>query len=580
MAHHKPDEVPGEPPQEYRPPLAEPGSPDDWFLGRKVGPCRVEALLGRGGMGAVYRAHHVPLDRPVALKVVSPEWLGSPAAAQAFLAEARIAARLEDPRIVQVYDVGVYGEQTYIVMQFIVGENLEAKVSRDGPLAPQEALRVVKEAALALATAHRQGVVHRDVKPANIMLGADGSVRLTDFGISVMAGRSDPHLEGLATMGSLDFMAPEQAFGAPPDPRMDLYSLGATYFYALTGRPPFAAKTAGDLLLQHREEPVPDVRLRRPEATAAVAALIERLMAKNPTDRPAGASEVVRELESPRMLVNVDSSGSPFSLAPPPLDPKAAGIYPGPDCAPAPAAGKSVPLGPAESPLPQAPAELPMPPAPTLAPTRPLPPLPAAPAHRRHVVKAAAGLAVLAVMGRLWHGTGRPDWAAAGVFAAAAAAFCLAQQGWRPWLRGLASGLAGVGMAAAFYRFGAGGFVWPTQAPDLDFFVLAAPGVVAAGAAFCLGVWTADRWTAAGLTAAAGALLLLAACSLQLPPGSEWLEGVRAFAAGQGRWFDASGGPWRWGALLALTLAGLFLLRRGSGSARSGQAPTVLNWNR
>ncbi|MCX5794696.1 MAG: serine/threonine-protein kinase, partial [Elusimicrobia bacterium] len=565
-----------EPPQQYQAPEAQPGSPDDTLLGRQVGPCRVEALLGRGGMGAVYRAHHIPLDRPVALKVVSPEWLGSPAAAAAFVAEARIAARLEDPRIVQVYDVGVYGEQTYIVMQFLPGENLEAKVGRDGPLPPAEALRVIKEAALALAAAHRQGVVHRDVKPANIMLGPDGSVRLMDFGISVMTGRSEAQPEGISTMGSFDFMAPEQAFGGPPDPRMDLYSLGATYFYTLTARPPYEAKNAGDLLLRHREAPLPDVRELRPEVTAAVAGLIKRLMAKNPAARPAGAGHVLRELESPRMLLDVEASGSPFKLLPPPPEKEEEGFDSGAGFAPmAPAA----PEEPEPAPEP-APAASPAPAAPHVVASSPLPPLPTAPAHRRQVVKVAAGVVGLAVMARLWHGTDRPDWAAAGVFAAAAAAFCLAQAGWRPWLRGLASGLAGVGMAAAFYRFGAGAFAWPAQTPDLDFFGLAAPGLVAAAAAFYLGVWTVDRRAAAGLMVGAGALLLLAAFSLQLPPEADWLQGVRGAAAQQGRRFVASGGLWRWGGLLALFLAGLFLWRRRSRSARSGQGPAILNWNR
>jgi len=556
-------------PQQYKPPEAQPGSPDDALLGRKVGPCRVEALIGRGGMGAVYRAHHIPLDRPVALKVISPEWLGSPQAAAAFQREARIAARLEDPRIIQVYDVGVYGEQTYIVMQLIRGETLEARVRRDGPLPPEEALRIIKEATRALAAAHRQGVVHRDVKPGNIMLGPDGSVRLMDFGLSVMAGRSEAPQEGISTIGSFDFMAPEQGFGAPPDPRMDLYSLGATYFYILAATPPYVTKCAGDMLLRHREAPIPDVRELRREVTAAAAGLIKRLMAKNPADRPLGANHLLRELESPHMLLDVDSSGSPFKLLPPPTENPEEGFNPSEGFAP---------LGAAAT---EEPAEVSEPTAMTqaAAPSS-LPPVPASPPHRRLVVKLVAAAVGLAVMARLWHGADRPDWAAAGVFAAAAAAFGLAQGGWRAWAKGLASGLSGAGMAAAFYRFGVGAFAWPAHMPDLEVFILVGLGLAAAAAGFYLGVWTPDRRTAGGLMAGAGALLLLAACSLLLPPGAAWLHGVRTMAALQGRQFVVSGGLWRWGAVSGLVLAGLFLWRRQPPVLRSDQKGPILNWNR
>jgi serine/threonine-protein kinase len=538
-------------------------SQSDALIGRQVGPCRVEALLGRGGMGAVYRARHIPLDRPVALKVISPEWLGSSSIAEALQREARIAARLEDPRIVQVYDVGVYGELTYIIMQLVAGETLEAKVSRDGPLPLEEALRIIKEAAKALAVAHKQGVVHRDVKPANIMLGTDGSVRLMDFGLSVAAGRSEATQEGLSTMGSFDFMAPEQGFGAPPDPRMDLYSLGATYFYALTARPPYIAKNVGDTLLLHRDAPIPDVRELRREVTVAASRLIKQLMAKSPAARPPGANHLLRELESSLMLLDVDSSGSPFNILPPPPEKQQEGFDAGEGFAPlAPAA----PEGPVEA------SEL-------AAPLPALPSLPAPPQHRRMVVNLAAVAAGLAVLARLRPGAGRPDWAAAGVFAAAVAVFCLAQAGWRVWVKGLVSGLAGIGMAAAFYRFGVGAFAWPAQTPDLEVIILLGLGSTAAAAGFYLGVWTLDRRTAGGLMAGAGALLLLAALSLLRPPDAAWWDGVRAIGALQGRQFVVSGGLWRWGAVLGMSLAGLFLRRKQSRAAPPSKGP-LLNWNR
>jgi hypothetical protein len=195
------------------------------------------------------------------------------------------------------------------------------------------------------------------------------------------------------------------------------------------------------------------------------------------------------------------------------------------------------------------------------------------------VVKFVAALVVLAVMTRLWHGMVAADWAAAGLFAAALVAFCLAQAGWRPWAKGLASALAGAAMAAAFYRFGAGGFVWLAQAPDLEACILVGLGMAATGAGFYLGVWTPDRLTAAGLLIGGAVLLHLAALSLLLPPQAAWLQGVCGIAVLQGRQLVASGGLWRWGALLGMALAGLFLLRRQSRLQRSARAP-LTNWNR
>jgi hypothetical protein len=270
----------------------------------------------------------------------------------------------------------------------------------------------------------------------------------------------------------------------------------------------------------------------------------------------------------------VDASGSPFRLLPPPLEKQEEGFNAGEGFAPLAAAPPEGQAAVSE----QALEELPAPKSPQAVAPSSLPPVPAPPQHRRLVVKFAAAAVGLAVMARLWHGTGRPDWAAGGVFAAAAAAFCLAQDGWRAWTKGLASGLAGAGMAAAFYRFGVGAFAWPAQTPDLEVFILAGLGLAAAAAGFYLGVWTPDRRTAGSLMAGAGALLLLAACSLWLPPGAAWLHGVRAVGARQGRQFVASGGLWRWGAVLGLILAGLFLRRMQSGVARS-KAPR-LNWNR
>jgi len=548
------------------------GAAADPLLGTILGPCRIEAILGRGGMGAVYRAHHIPLDRPVALKVISSDWAGSPAIAAALLNEARIAARLEDPRIVQVYDAGMAGDQAYIVMQLASGETLERKVLRDGPLSQAEALRVMKEAGQALLAAHRQGVVHRDVKPGNIMLGPDGSVRLMDFGLSVAAGCAGPIQEGLSTMGSFDFMAPEQGFGAPPDARMDLYSLGATYFFVLAGRPPYAAKSPGDILLQHRDAPIPDVREPRCDATEAVFGLIRRLMAKDPAKRPQDAEEFLRELASPRLLIDLDPSGSPLKLLPPPPPPQPEGFDASEGLAP-----MSVP--------PETPAAAPPPPPPPQVPlavkTAPPPRIPLG-------GRITACAVFLALSAWFWLQSCPADWAACGWAAAALAGYAMACPGLRLVVRRSAGLLACVVMLAAFYRYGLGAFALPSPMPDLLALVLGGLGAATAAAAYYLGAWEAeptDRSLSLGLAASSAILLFLAAVILRLPPQSLGIGAVADAVLADGRTFLDSAGPWRWGGALGLATATLIWVHKSVPAAfnrRTDKAnkANVANWNR
>ncbi|MBI3563693.1 MAG: serine/threonine protein kinase, partial [Elusimicrobia bacterium] len=346
-------------------------STTDALVGATLGPCRLEALVGAGGMGRVYRARHLVLDRVVAVKLVDDRvGAGTPARA-AVLAEARAAAKLDDPRVVAVYDVGEDQGRAFIVMQWVEGETLEARVRRAGPLAADEALRVMKETAAALAVAHAAGLVHRDVKPANILIDAKGGVKLTDFGLAGSAGSTG---DGV-TVGSFHFMAPEQGFGVAPHQSADLYALGATWFFALAGRPPFKG-TGAEVMILHREEPPPDIRQYRPDATVRAANLLVRLMAKDPAARPASAAEVLREMANPSMLLETDETGSPFRILPPPTPE----VRPGDDPArPAPTGSfGSAPTGGLGGPAAPAPGvgTFPAPAAPAFAPP---PPPPAAP---------------------------------------------------------------------------------------------------------------------------------------------------------------------------------------------------------
>ncbi|MFI5349131.1 MAG: serine/threonine-protein kinase, partial [Elusimicrobiota bacterium] len=300
-------------------------TPADPLVGAMLGPCRMEALVGRGGMGRVYRARHVALDRIVAVKLVDQS--GSAALREAVLAEARAAAKLEDPRVVAVYEVGEDKGVPYIVLQWVEGEGLDARVRRQGVLPPEEALAIMRETVLALRAAHAAGLVHCDVKPANILVDRKGAVKLADFGIARMKGSQAA--AGTTVSGSFHFMAPEQALGAPPDPRADLYAIGSTWYFALTGQTLFPG-SALDALMRHRDEAPPDVRRLRPEVTEKCSALIRRLLAKDPLERPQNADEVVAEMASVGMLLNTDSSGSPFRILPPPMAPEETYVAPAP----------------------------------------------------------------------------------------------------------------------------------------------------------------------------------------------------------------------------------------------------------
>ncbi|MGH7669905.1 MAG: serine/threonine-protein kinase, partial [Gemmatimonadaceae bacterium] len=240
--------------------------------------------LGRGGMGVVFLARDVALDRPVAIKLLPPDLATRDDLRAAFLREARTAARLAHPHIVPIYAVEEHGDLVFFVMAFIDGETLGSRLRRGGPLAPAEAMRVTQEVAWALAHAHAHGVVHRDVKPDNIMLERDtGRAVVTDFGIARVIQSLDP--VGGVPAGTPQYMSPEQARGDLVDGRSDLYSLGVTAYYAAVGVLPFEAWSAHALLLKHAQEPAPQARKAAPRLPALFADSIDRLLAKRPDDR-------------------------------------------------------------------------------------------------------------------------------------------------------------------------------------------------------------------------------------------------------------------------------------------------------
>ena len=258
----------------------------------------IERELGRGGMGIVLLARDVALDRPVAIKLLPPHLASRPDERDRFLQEARTAAGLSHPNIVPIHLVEARGELVFFVMGFVDGETLRDRVERAGPLPPRLAVKLLQEVAWALGAAHQRGVIHRDVKPDNIMIErATERAVVTDFGIALGSrggrGGAGQSTDGSVT-GTARYMSPEQACGSPVDARSDLYSLGATFFYALTGRAPFEAANVPAILTKHVYEPAPQVVALRPEVPAKLGAVVERLLRKAPTERFQMADDLAR----------------------------------------------------------------------------------------------------------------------------------------------------------------------------------------------------------------------------------------------------------------------------------------------
>ncbi|HXV56395.1 MAG TPA: protein kinase [Gaiellaceae bacterium] len=257
----------------------------------------LEELVGEGGMSSVYRAHDRVLERRVAIKVLHLHYSGDPEYVERFRREARAIARLSHPNVVTVIDRGVWDDRQFIVFEHVEGETLKAVIEREGPLPVARALELAHEIARALASAHSLGIVHRDVKPHNVLLNATGTAKVTDFGI---ARSLDPEDELTATgtvLGTGHYLSPEQASGGRADERSDQYSLGVVLYELLTGEVPYTGETLMAVAVRHVRDPVPSVRARRPDVPPAVDALVARALAKSPQDRFADMESLCAELE-------------------------------------------------------------------------------------------------------------------------------------------------------------------------------------------------------------------------------------------------------------------------------------------
>src|SRR5918993_1826016 len=252
--------------------------------------------LGSGGMGEVYLARDRVLGRDVALKVLRKQFAGDEEFAERFKREAMSAASLSHPNIVQVYDRGKTEEgSSYIAMEYVPGGTLKERILREGPIEAADAAGIGAQVAEALGAAHDRGMVHRDIKPQNVLLTARGTAKVADFGIA-RAGSSATISRTGSVMGTAGYMSPEQALGKPATPKSDLYSLGVVLYEALTGELPYTADNPIAVSMKHVNQPVRSPREIDPTIPEGMDALVTRLMAKNPEDRYASADELADDL--------------------------------------------------------------------------------------------------------------------------------------------------------------------------------------------------------------------------------------------------------------------------------------------
>ncbi len=330
-----------------------------------AGRYRLDEKIGEGGVAFVYKALDTTLERTVAVKILRPEMAESPETVARFRREAHAAAKLNHPNIVQIYDTGVDGDTYYIVMEYLPEPDLKRIIKEYAPLPLRKVLEVSIQCARALAYAHKQGLVHRDVKPHNILFTDDGRVKLSDFGIAAAIGDGGLTESGLV-LGSAYYISPEQAQGAPATAQSDIYSLGVVMFECVTGRPPFSGATPAEIAARHVRERPPALRALNPNVTPSAEYVINKAMSRELTRRYRGAEELLVDLEKIADGIELDRTGV---------------LSPGGDEATMRLSPSTLPVGPPQDEPP---------------PSAPLPrPAPAAPERHPGSVAAATALAVV-----------------------------------------------------------------------------------------------------------------------------------------------------------------------------------------
>jgi serine/threonine protein kinase len=271
---------------------------------------RLEAKLGSGGMSTVFLARDEVLDRPVAVKLMHAGISDQPDQLERFNQEARAVAKLSDnPNVVAVIDAGEHESRPYIVFEYVEGETLKQRIARQGALEATEALAYAVEVSQALEAAHQREMVHRDVKPQNVLIDATGQAKLTDFGISRQLNEKGVTAEG-KVVGTTDYVAPEQAMGQDVDTRSDIYSLGVVLFEMLSGDVPFEAENQVGVAMKHIGEELPDIQVVRPDISSATARVVEKATAKSPDDRYQTIPEMTGDLQGALEVEAIRAGGT------------------------------------------------------------------------------------------------------------------------------------------------------------------------------------------------------------------------------------------------------------------------------
>jgi len=277
----------------------------------RLGHYDIVAELGRGGMGVVYKGHESSLNRYVAIKVLADSLAHDEGVKERFLREARSMAALNDPHIIQIYFIGDDEGQTYFVMEFVEGESLGSMLKREGKLSVEQSAKVIQQTALGLSTAHDRGVVHRDIKPGNLMITSRGNVKIADFGIALSNHDLSKKLTTTGEfVGTPGYLSPEVCLGKPVDQRSDIFSLGIVMFEMLTGRMPFTDESPLGLMLEVVKAEIPDVCTLNSEVDAELSRVLTRMIAKDPAERYQSCHELVADLGQHPLVAR----GGPITL--------------------------------------------------------------------------------------------------------------------------------------------------------------------------------------------------------------------------------------------------------------------------
>ena len=260
-----------------------------------VGKYKLIAFLGQGGMGSVFLGEHVTMNRRVALKIVAKKLCRDPVALERLLAEARAGAALDHPNIVQAYSVDNEGDQYYLVMEYVDGRDLQQIVQEDGPMDYSAAADAIRQAAEGLAHAHQRNMIHCDIKPSNLLVNNQGTVKILDMGLARLLGENEQAADE-RMKGTVDYMAPEQGLGVRFDHRADIYALGCTFYFLLTGHPPFPEGTIAQRIIKHQTQQPQGILEQRPDAPRDLVKICRKMMAKQPDQRYQSADEVARAL--------------------------------------------------------------------------------------------------------------------------------------------------------------------------------------------------------------------------------------------------------------------------------------------